>query len=71
MQQIFRWKCPYCGHENKAVHRGDNWHDTRIVTCDNEEGGCDQQVVLRSHIEIAWETLKFESAPATSGQGHS
>lgn len=69
MTQVFRWKCPYCGKNNQAVHQDSHgYHDIQIVTCDSEEGGCDKQVVLRSHVEVSWETYTFDQSPATSGQ---
>ena len=71
MKHHFRWTCPYCGHIGQAAHHHDahGSYDVQIVICDNEESdGCGAEVVLRSHVEIVWETYKFEAGPAITGQ---
>lgn len=45
----FRWKCPYCGLENKAIP--DSIAGAELLSCDVEEGGCDKYSVVIYSVE--------------------
>jgi len=54
--------CPYCGFKN-GRYLQIQWHkhDTFIVTCDSEEGGCDQEYVIR--VEPSFQVKEFSIEP--------
>ena len=67
MEIYFKYKCPYCGHENKAMQEIDSpsvplYNIPRVVTCDSEEGGCDQDAVIYIKVIVTAETRKLVTA---------
>lgn len=47
------FKCPKCGFLNKYHSMDFKLHsETEIVRCDDEEGGCGKEIVIRKTIEI-------------------
>jgi len=53
--------CPYCGVINNVILNIDSpFIPKRIVTCDIEEGGCDNDFVIDPHFEITAGVYKIE-----------
>lgn len=52
----FFWTCPYCEHKNKT--RSDKRRE--LLYCDNEEGGCDQLVVVDLIVMTSTKVRKVE-----------
>ncbi len=42
----FKYKCPYCEHENELTLNGSEHSDSALTYCDQETGGCDKQLAL-------------------------
>lgn len=53
-------KCPYCGKENSVLVEDGRYFQKQITTCDLEEGGCDKDFVVETHISINAECKKIE-----------
>lgn len=55
-------KCPYCGCIKNTM-RATGPHTTRkLITCETEEGGCDQEFVAEVQLEAIVKTKKIEGA---------
>lgn len=50
-------KCPYCGFVNK-VHIND-WSGKRLIACDCEAGGCDEDFVIHWRTAIEHDIYKL------------
>jgi len=46
--------CPYCGTENVAISNGEK--SSCILTCDNENGGCENDFVVYIDVKITSKT---------------
>ena len=53
--------CPYCGVINNVILNIDShFIPKKIVTCDSEIGGCDNDFVIDPHFEITAGVYKIE-----------
>jgi hypothetical protein len=60
--------CPYCEHKNTFKIQ-DNFgrqltnsrfaSETKLVTCDNETGGCDRDFIVRARAEVVFNVEAF------------
>lgn len=47
LKVVVHWRCPYCGHANRNMYPPATQSvQYEFAHCDNEDGGCDQRVVL-------------------------
>lgn len=50
--------CPYCGHQN-YIHMRDDYEAKAVITCDEMEGGCGSDFVVKASVEIKVKTLEI------------
>lgn len=64
------WTCPYCGTKNRSHHTFDGVNEElRIVHCDIEEGGCDQELAIRPRLNITAEIHTLTMVAPTKHNG--
>ncbi len=61
MTKVF---CPYCGHEQDVRFEFWSLYQTarQVITCDVNEGGCDQPFVAQGEISISTKFFKLVEA---------
>ena len=59
-KKLFNIKCPYCGFENLRLLQTKAYYNKKIITCDEDEGGCGRSFVLDIIVKYEQKTLKIE-----------
>lgn len=54
--------CPYldCGYENNKIYMTSYYSEKRVITCDSEAGGCDQDFVAYVSLRPVIHTSRLE-----------
>ena len=52
---MIKMQCPHCGFNNKInieINERQSRNESKIITCDSDEGGCDTDFALYSTLNI-------------------
>ena len=55
----FTVTCPYCGFKNMQI--ANDWHGTKIIYCETEDGGCDKKLAFEYEVDWIVQAYKIKS----------